>query len=62
MKFFLKDNLSSHKTSEKYNERVFYKKAFLKNFAIFTGVSFLMRKQVFSPVTLLKKIPQHVFL
>ena len=30
--------LSSHKISEKYNEqKVFYKKAVLKNFAIFTG-------------------------
>ena len=27
----------SHKISEKYNEQVFYKKAALKNFAIFTG-------------------------
>ena len=30
--------LSSHKISEKYNEqKVFHKKAALKNFAIFTG-------------------------
>ena len=58
--------LSSHKVLEKYNEQVFYKKAVLKSFAIFTGkrlygVFSFMKMQAFSPATLLKKASTQVF-
>ena len=53
--------LSSHKISEKCNEqKVFHKKAVLKNFVIFTGntcvgISFLIKMLAFRHEALLKR-------
>ena len=53
---------SSHKILERYKEKMFYQKAVLRNFTIFTGKYlcwslFLRKMQAFSPATLLKRNP-----